>query len=158
MVRKRKRLLVIILAILAIFVSLFIIIPSIYRSHDLKLLNRYHQVKIGLHESEVLGLLGSPRNKARIRASELGEEMLAWNITSEMIEEIKKKHLWLLKYSYWMPSPRLSWRFIDLHTGFGLDIYLAEEDNTVVLVRRLYNPSLDGLTRRRTTRTDESYR
>lgn len=156
MVRKRKRLFILILAILVLTISLFVIIDSIYQNHDRKILNRYHQVIIGMHESEVIGLLGSPRMKARIRTSEMGDEMLNWNITSEMIEEITKKHNWLLKYSYWIPSARFSWRNIDLHSRFGLDVYINEDDNNVVLFLTTYNPSLNGPTRRRTTRTGVS--
>jgi len=125
MLRPRKKLFFFIFfVILVLVILIFALYPSIYRNHIRKVLDTYDQVRIGMLESEVIRLLGRPRAQGRIRTSELGQEILTWYITIEMINEIKNKYIWLLKYSYWIP-------------GVGIDVYISEEDNTVVLIRRI---------------------
>jgi hypothetical protein len=135
MLETRRRLISLVpLIIVVLIILIFTFYPSIRRNHVRKVLDKYEQVRIGMQESGVIRLLGRPRVKTSVKTAELGEEILAWDITIEMMDELKTKHTWLLVYSYWIGDPPLS---KGIGTRIGLDVYIDKEDSTVVLVRRL---------------------
>lgn len=131
---RRKPIVLVLFIITVLIILLFALYPPVRRDHIRKVLNRYDQVRVGMQESEVVRLLGRPRLKTCVKTAELGQEILAWDVTIEMINELRSKYIWLIRYSYWITDPPLR-RGIGMRVG--LDVFINEKDSTIVLVRRL---------------------
>jgi hypothetical protein len=133
---KKKGLALCILALLFLFIILFLAVPLAHRIYSTNVLTKYGKLQAGMGRNDVVRLLGRPLEIRTINSSDLEFDSSSWDFSQETLDSLKAMNIPLERYLYLIRLlPSLSRH---MKPRIGVEVYIGEDDHRVVLIHRLH--------------------